>query len=319
MEVGRSRLVREVRMSLRKSLPSPTALFMFEAAAKQLSFTRAGAEFNVTQSAVSRMIKRLETHLGVELFKRNPTGLALTAEGAELFKAVSMGFRTIETGIDELRSRQGNARRVTISLSSAFAMHWFVPRVDRFQETFPDIDLRFQLVKGEPLGPFDDVDLAIRYNHPASSEQHSWKCADEVIVPVCSAAYAAQHGTLDEPTSGHLFARQSGPLRVPWPVFLEGTGRVEPEGERYVTFSDYALVVQAALKGRALALGWLHVVGDELLEEGLVRAGTQVLRTGFSYDIVATKDRPLRDVSVKVKDWIITEMTAMFERLAMAA
>src|SRR3989338_6502332 len=88
--------VRERAMSLRKLLPSPAALFMFESAAKHLSFTKAGAEFNVTQSAVSRMIKRLEVHLGTDLFDRKSTGIELTADGLELFKSVGMGFKTIE-------------------------------------------------------------------------------------------------------------------------------------------------------------------------------------------------------------------------------
>lgn len=303
-------------LSLRKRLPSPAALFMFEAAARHLSFTRAGAEFNVTQSAVSRMIKRLEVHLGIELFDRNPTGLTLTQDGHEFFKSVGMGFRSIEAGLDELHSRQGNARRVTISISSAFAMHWFVPRMDKFQETFPEIDLRFQLSNGEPLGPFEDVDLAVRYNHPENAEQHSWKLFDEIIVPVCSSGYVAQHGTLAETRRGHVLAKQSGPMRIPWPVFLESSGTPHPEGERYLTFSDYALAVQAALKGRALALGWLHVVGNELLDESLVLGGSAELQTGYSYDIVATTRRPLRDVSVLVKDWIICQMHEMEERLA---
>ena len=233
-------------MSLRKLLPSPAALFMFEAAARHLSFTKAGAEFNVTQSAVSRMINRLEVHLETQLFDRTSTGITLTQDGTQLFRSVGMGFRTIETGLDELRSRQGDAKRVTISISSAFAMHWFVPRVDKFQEEFPDIDLRFQLVKGEPLGPFDDVDLAVRYNHPPSAEQHSWKLFDEIIVPVCSSGYVAQHGTLAEVQRGHVLAKQSGQMRVPWPVFLENSATPFPDGERYLTFSDYALVVQAA-------------------------------------------------------------------------
>lgn len=302
-------------MSLRKALPSPVALFMFEASARHLSFTRAGSEFNVTQSAVSRMIKRLEVHLGTVLFRRTPTGLELTAHGGELFKSVSIGFRSIEAGLDELRSRQGSTRRVTISLSSAFAMHWFVPRVDKFQQTFPEIDLRFQLVKGEPVGPFEDVDLAVRYNHPANAEHHSWKLADEIIVPVGSTGYVATHGGLDDNRAGHVLANQTNQARVPWAAFFEQTGSAEPEQARFMTFSDYALVVQAALKGRALALGWLHVVGDEILEGGLVRAGARELRTGFSYDIVAATSRPLRDVAVGVKDWIIAEMRNMITDL----
>lgn len=306
-------------MSLRKSLPSPTALFMFEASAKHLSFTQAAAEFNVTQSAVSRMIKRLELHLGTVLFRRGARGLELTQDGQELFKAVSLGFRTIEAGLDDIRARQGNAHVVTLSLSSALAMHWFVPMVDSFQKTFPEIDLRFQLVKGEPVGPFEDVDLAIRYNHQSNSDQHSWKLMDEIIIPVCSADYATRHGTLmDEGhRSHHTIANLSGITRIPWPTFLEKTNTTLSPGVRHITFSDYALIVQAALKSRAIALGWLHVVGHEMLRDGLVRAGPQELRTGFSYDIVATTRRPLRQSSLLVRDWIISTMEDMERRLQM--
>ena len=68
-------------MTLRKMLPSPNAIFMFEAAARHLNFTRAAQEFNVTQSAISRMIARLESQIDAKLFRRAPTGVELTDEG----------------------------------------------------------------------------------------------------------------------------------------------------------------------------------------------------------------------------------------------
>lgn len=304
-------------MSIRKFIPSATSLFMFEAAAKQLSFTRAATEFNVTQSAVSRMIKRLETHLETALFKREASGLQLTEDGVLLFKAVSAGLQTIEAALEELSARQGKYGIVTISISSAFAVHCFVPMMDRFQAAFPDIDLRFQLVKGEPVGPFDDVDLAIRHNHPASAEQHSWKLMDEIIIPVCSPDYALRHGTLSAPKVDcpHVFSNLSGSTRVPWHRFLEKTATPAPKGDRNMTFSDYTLVVQSALKGRAIALGWLHVVGNELLGDGLMRAGHQEIRTGLTYDIVASTRRPLRPSAILVKDWLVSEMRSLESRL----
>lgn len=291
---------------------------MFEASARHLNFTQAANEFNVTQSAVSRMIKRLEVHLGTSLFRRTPKGLELTDEGLQLFKAVRQGFRIIEAELDDLRTGQGNAHVVTLSLSSAFAMHWFVPMVDKFRETFPEIDLRLQIVKGEPVGPFEDVDLAIRHNHPPNADQHSWKLMDEIIIPVCSSDYLARHGPLDAAPGElpHTFANLSGQTRLPWPTYADKTAMVWPANVRHITFSDYALVVQAALKGRAIALGWLHVVGHEMLQEGLVRAGPQELRTGFTYDIVATTSRPLRQPALLVKDWIVSSMTEMEERLS---
>lgn len=102
-------------MSLRKLLPSPNAIFMFEAAARHLSFTSAAREFNVTQSAVSRMIARLESHLDARLFHRLSTGIELTDDGRILFEAVGGGFQQIEAALDYIRSRTAGAGTVTLS------------------------------------------------------------------------------------------------------------------------------------------------------------------------------------------------------------
>src|SRR5258708_32195097 len=92
---------------LRRMLSSSNALFVFEAAARSGSFTRAAAELNVTPPAVSRMLARFETHLGFKLFERAAKGAVLTQEGEELYRRVAGGFRSIETGFGELEARQG--------------------------------------------------------------------------------------------------------------------------------------------------------------------------------------------------------------------
>lgn len=286
---------------------------MFEAAARHLSFTAAGREFNVTQPAVSRMIARLESHLDVRLFHRLPTGLELTEEGRLLYRAVSTGFQQVEIALDELRAKGGHAGIVTISVSSAFAMHWFMPRFDLFRQAFPEIDLRFQLVHGEPVGPLEGVDFGIRYNRQPGADHHHWKLIDEIVVPVCSPAYMAAHGGLDgcADLSGHTLAHLSGTMRVPWRRFLAETGYASPAGSRSLTFSDYALVIQAALKGQGIALGWWHVVVNELHQQGLVRAGSREFRSGDSYNLVAPAARPLRKSAVLVRDWLLAEMAAL--------
>lgn len=295
---------------LRKLLPSPNAIFMFEAAARHLNFTYAAREFNVTQSAVSRMIARLEAHLGIRLFLRSPAGIELTEDGRLLYQAVGHGFQHIEMALDDIRARQGEGGTVNFSVSSAFAMHWFMPRFDRFQKACPGIDLRFQLVRGEPIGPIEDVDLAIRYNESANAAQHSWDLMEEVVLPVCSPEYLAEYGSLDDggDFSRHTFAHLSGATRIPWPSYLSTFGYPSPAGSRTLTFSDYNLVVQAALRGRGVALGWWHVVAHELQQKGLVPAGRHELRTGKNYNLVATASRPLREPARQVKDWLLSEM-----------
>lgn len=300
-------------MSLRKLLPSPNAIFMFEAAARHLSFTSAAREFNVTQSAVSRMIARLESHIDAKLFKRTPAGIELTDAGRLLFSAVGSGFHQIEIALEDIRSRYGGAGMVTLSASSAFSMHWFMPRFDRFQASFPEIDLRFQLVRGEPTGPVEDVDFAIRYNQPSTMEQQSWELTEEIVLPVCSPAYLEEFGSLDgcKDLRHHTLAHLADSPRVPWLRYLSALGYPSPVGSRSLTLTDYSLVIQAAIKGRGIALGWWHVVAHELLQKGLVQAASRELRTGDYYHLVATNRRPLRKPAILVRDWLLDEMNML--------
>lgn len=299
--------------SLRRLLPSSGALFVFEAAARYLSFTRAAGELNVTQSAVSRMIARLEAHLDTKLFIRTTTGLELSDDGRHLYNAVTGSFQHMEIAIEDIRAKHGDAGTVTLSISSAFAMHWFMPHLDRFQARFPNIDLRFQLVRGEPTGPIEDVDLAIRYNLATDTDQKRWPLMEELVLPVCSPAYLAAHGSLDSSTdlSGHTLAHLSGSIRIPWSRYLGEFDYPSPAGSRSLTFSDYTLVIQAAVSGRGIALGWWHVVAHALLQKELVPACRNIMKTGQFYYLVATSRRPLRKPAELVRDWLLSEMAGL--------
>ena len=130
---------------LRRKLPSSHALFVFDAAARNGSFTAAAAELNVTQPAVSRMLGQFEDYLGVRLFDRTNGRAALTEDGEILYRRVSDGFRSIEGGLIEIDRRRKGTETVTLSVSSAFTTHWLMPRIDKLQRQFPTVDLRFQL------------------------------------------------------------------------------------------------------------------------------------------------------------------------------
>ncbi|MGY3368637.1 DNA-binding transcriptional LysR family regulator [Bradyrhizobium sp. GM2.4] len=129
-------------------LPSSNALFVFDAAARNGSFTAAAAELNVTQPAVSRMLGQFEDHLGVRLFDRKAGRAVLTEEGELLYRRVLEGFRSIESGLVEIERRRKGTETVTLSVSSAFTTHWLMPRIDKLQKQFPQVDLRFQLISG---------------------------------------------------------------------------------------------------------------------------------------------------------------------------
>src|SRR5262245_27686163 len=143
--------------SLRHLLPSAGALIVFEAAARLKSFTAAGRELGMSQAAVSYAIKGLEKQLGVGLFQRLHREIRLTDAGSRFFADVTLGLSHIRKSAEELRAQAGH---VTLSASSAFASFWMVPRLQKFRDDLPGIDLRIQtadrdldlVAEGIPLG-----------------------------------------------------------------------------------------------------------------------------------------------------------------------
>ena len=296
--------------SLRRLLPSASALFVFETAARYLNFTRAAEELNVTQSAVSRMISRLEAHLEAKLFLRTAGGIELSEEGRMLYHAVTGSFQNIEMAIEAIRARHGDSG-TGVALAVLGLRHALVHAALRpLPGALPVIDLRFQLVRGEPTGPVEDVDLAIRYNWPEEIDHLRWPLMEERVLPVCSATYLAAHGSLDacRDLTGHTLVHLSGSTRIPWQRYLAEFHYPPPAGSRSLTFSDYSLVIQAALNGRGIALGWWHVIAPELLQQDLLPASSKVLRTGNDYYLVASNRRPLRHSAMLVRDWILKEI-----------
>lgn len=300
-------------MSLRPRLPSLGALSMFEAAARHSNFTAAAREFNVTQPAISRMVARLEQHLSARLFLRHTRGLELTPEGVLLFRALSDGFGRIEAAIDEIESRNRNPEVVTFSLTSAMALHWLIPRLDQFKRDLPKINLRLDIMHGEPHGPIGAADLALRYNMPAGDDIDSCPLDAEQVIPVCSPAYLAAHGMIDGPEGmkGQVLASLTGRMRIPWARYSE-VMELSPVGAASeLSFSDYALVIQGAIKGQGIALGWWHVVASEVLSGGLVPASQRCLVTGADYHLVARRSTLQRASVGKVRSWLLQQFAAM--------
>ncbi|MBT9385244.1 LysR family transcriptional regulator [Pseudooceanicola sp. CBS1P-1] len=301
-------------MALRSKVPSTGALFMFEAAARLQSFTAAAREFNVTQPAISRAIGALERHLGYRLFDRQPTGLSLTEEGKLLTAAIQGGFGQIELVLDELAARMSESRSVTLSVTSAFALHWLMPRFSRLTEDLPEVSLRYALIHGEPGGPLGDADLAIR--HAWEEEPgHSLCChIEERVIPVCSPAYLAQNGRIEDAPggAGHVLACQSGQLRVPWDVFLSRTDLPDMPAAQRLEFGDYALLMQSAIRGQSVALGWWHVIGSALESGELVPASRHILRGRDRYALVARGGAGRQSPAVRaVIDWLVAEFAAL--------
>lgn len=170
--------------NLRRKLPSANALFVFEAAARCGNFTRAAQELYVSQPAVSRMLARMEDHIGVRLFERVHGGIELTESGKILYHKISEGFSGIESAIREIEARATGIETVTLSVSTGFTTHWLMPRMSRLNQAFPSVDLRFQLISGRIGGPLVDVDLGMRFLHDEEIDEYAVLVMPEMLLPL---------------------------------------------------------------------------------------------------------------------------------------
>ena len=171
----------------RYDLPPLDLLEAFEAAARHLSFTRAGDELALTQSAVSRQIAALEERLGVALFQRLHRALRLTEAGLRLQRATADVLQRLHAVTDELRQAQ-RQKTVVVTTTPGFAGLWLIPRLAAFLALRPDVDVRvsasYSLVQLEREG----VDLAIRYCTAENAGPQAVKLFGESVTPVCSPA-----------------------------------------------------------------------------------------------------------------------------------
>lgn len=300
---------------LRRMLSSSNALFVFEAAARSGNFTRAAAELNITQPAVSRMLARFETHLGVRLFQRDAKGAVLTQEGEVLYRRVADGFRTIEAGLRDLEQRRAGLDTVTLSVSSAFTTHWLMPRIDRFQRRFPRVDLRFQLIAGSLRGPVDNVDLGMRFVGRDDIGVQGALVMREIMLPVCSPAYrdGGADRRIDRADSNTIIHLTDSPddwtsRYPPFETGRQGAGK-------FLNFSDYAVVVQAALLGQGIAFGWLTVVSHALIAGTLVPASQKLALGQRLCVLISPGNRPERPIVGEIRDWIIGELRADIESI----
>src|SRR5688572_23581058 len=144
-----------------RRLPPLSALRPFEAAARLESFSRAAEELHLTHGAVSHQVRALEEHVGVALFARHGKRVALTAAGKQLAEKVRWALDEIATAANGLRSRRED--RLNISVLPSFASRWLMPRLIRFMDANPRIEVNVSASTNLANFRDDEVDVAIRF------------------------------------------------------------------------------------------------------------------------------------------------------------
>ena len=179
-------------------LPSLDALRVFEAAARNLSFTQAADELHVTQAAVSQRIRSLEESLGVPLFRRLNRALLLSDDGQALYQPVRDALDQMMGAVESLRA--GDATGVlTVTTMDSFAATWLVPRLKRFRDAHPEIDVRISTSDTLLDLTREDMDMGVRYGRADWPQLDVVRLMTEEVFPVCGPALLERGPPLEKP------------------------------------------------------------------------------------------------------------------------
>ncbi|TIP43770.1 MAG: LysR family transcriptional regulator [Mesorhizobium sp.] len=292
----------------RLRIPSPAGLITFEAAGRHLSFTNAAEELRVSQAAVSAAIKSLEGDLGVELFVRQHKRIVLTEAGQRFYSDVAMGLGHIARSAEAVR-RTTEEKHVVLSSSTAFASHWLIPRLPKFRAQHPEIEIRIQTAdRDTDLAP-DPHLIGVRRGLGDWPNYRAFRFGGENLIPVCSPSYLKQSGApRDLPDlAGRTLIHLDEPHRPrpSWKDWFAHFGLDFTDAGEGLRLNDYSLVVQAAIGGQGIALGWTHLVKHPLSERLLIPALAANWATGYAFFIVSNRSVELAPEAKLVKDWII--------------
>jgi len=288
-------------------LPSLNGLRAFEAAARHLSFTQAASELNVTQTAISHQIKRLEHELGVRLFIRQNRALTLTAEASEYLPGVRAAFNDLRLATDRLLRREDD-HVLTVSTLASLAAKWLLPRLTDFQEHHPGIDVR--ITTSTSLVDFqrDNVDAAIRYGRGQwPGLRADWLMADELF-PVCSPSLLRGDKPLrcPEDLKSHMLLHTSNANSDDWRLWLTAAGLpADIARQPGITFDMIFMTIQAAIDGIGVAMGRTSYVQDDIAKGRLVVPFKIALPADAGFYLVAPEGRREAPKLAAFRDWMI--------------
>lgn len=277
------------------------ALRAFEASARLGSFTRAGLELRVTQTAISHQVKALEETLGLTLFKRLPRGLALTDEAQALLPVLSDAFRRMSATLSQFE--QGNFREIlTIGVVGTFAIGWLLPRLSRFREAHPHVDLRLKTNNNRADMLLDGLDLFIRFGDGAWHATEAVRLMEAPFSPVCAPQVATRLAQPRDLAGADLLRSYR---QDEWAAWFRMAG-LEPLPARGFMFDSSRALVEAAALGAGVALVPVAMFAREIAEGRVVRPFAVEAPLG-AYWLTWLKSRRQTPAMRAFRQWIADE------------
>jgi LysR family transcriptional regulator, glycine cleavage system transcriptional activator len=297
--------------------PGLRSLRAFDAAARQLSFSRAAEVMHVTPAAISHQIKELEEQTGVELFTRTSRSMKLTKAGEVLFEASTETLDILSRALLRMR-RTSSHNQLKVSSPPSLAAKWLVPKLDRFLASVPGADVRVDVSAATIDFARDDFDVAIRFGPGKYPGLRTDLLFRDRVFPVCSPRLITGEKPLKHPrdllkhTLIHLDWEAQGSPWPNWRMWMMAAGIKDFDDRAGLHFGQTSYAVQAAIDGHGVALGDSNLVADDLASGRLIKPFELSLKApaDFAYYVISPMETSEQPMIKAFRDWCMTEARA---------
>lgn len=300
-------------------LPPMNSIRAFEATARHMSFTKAAEELNLTPSALSYQVRSMEEILGLKVFRRLNRAIELTETGARLYPNIRDGFEKIRQSFEQLAPDTPD-HILVVSTGPAFAAKWLTPRVARFLDAYPDIELRISASLKLVDFNQDGIDIGLRFGNGQYADLKAMKILPDQITPMASPRFLETHPELKHPLDlQHVPLLHDDSLsdwktrptvkEIPnWQTFFRDLGLNEAQARRGLRFNHADHALDAAIEGLGVVMGRNTLAASDVKTGRLVRVFPEVSLDTHMGFYLACRPQDLSRRKVKVFwDWIVAE------------
>ena len=296
-------------MSAPRRPPNFSALRAFEAAARHDNFSRAADELHLTHGAISHQVRALERELGRPLFVRNGKQVQATSDALVFARALAQAFADIAAAADAMRA-DTHAQRLTVTAIPSFAARWLAPRLGRFIDLHPEIEIVLQSSGQMQDLAREGVDVGIRFGKGHYPGMVVERLMGDVYYPVASPRYRG--GALPatpQQLAQHVLLRSV----EPWAPWLQAAGVRLPEPSGGVMFDDMSMLIRSAVDGDGVGLVRHVVAMQEIASGQLVRLFDLAVPSPDEYFFVTPPGAPAKPQVAQFRAWLFGEIAA-FQR-----
>ena len=293
-------------------LPPLKSLQAFESAGRLLSFSAAAAELNVTPGAISQQIRQLEQSLDLRLFRRLNRAIELTDAGRLILPAVSRGFDQFNDALAQLQQYRGGGP-LTITAPASLVSNWLIPRLGRFKNANPDVDVRIDTSNRLVDFAREDIDVGIRFGDGEYPDLDSIYLFSYELIPVC-APQLMQTGAglrdisdLSRHTLLHSDYRDLDAAFPNWTMWLKVVGAEDIDADRGIYFSQADQLFQAVVDGQGVGLLANVMAEPEIAAGRLVQPFATSLPVRMSYHVVTSPGKADLPKVRAFRDWVLAE------------